>query len=168
MRQRATLVLYMNLRPVNNGFPQRDKVPTRILTENLNVSSAEYGARCCAFFTAIFNALNSYLSHFLNHDNGDTTATIRKWNGTMCNMSSRVRAEFFDSVEWECKEVCVSIHDADEFKLMAGSKVYSQIIKAMPSEEISKQTSVDTQTHVMLHSHPNSTNPSSGTYMSFQ
>ena len=63
---------------------------------------------------------------------------------------------------------CVSTHDADESKLMAGNKVYSQIIKAMSSEEISKQTSVDTQAHDMLHSHPNSTNPSSGMYMSFQ
>ena len=117
MRQRDIVVLYMNLRPVNNGFPQRDEVPSRILTENLDVSNAHYGARCCAFFTAIFTILRDRLLKLLKDHQGDAATAIRAWNDFMCDMTSDHRAKFFDFVESEYNQVR-SIHDADKSILM--------------------------------------------------
>ena len=109
MRQRDIVILYMNLRPVKNGFPRRDEVPARILTENLDVSSAHYGARCCAFFTAIFTVLKDYLLLFLNQHRGNATAAIRAWNDYMCdmNMSTSHRTAFFSIVESQYTAVCL-------------------------------------------------------------
>ena len=105
MRQRDIVVLYMNLRPTKNGFPQRDEVPAKILTDNFGVSSAHYGARCCAFFTAIFTVLRDYLLNLLNQHQGDATTAIRVWNSSMCDMSSGGRAAFFNTVESKYNQV---------------------------------------------------------------
>ena len=107
MRQRDIVVLYMNLRPTKNGFPQRDEVPAQILTENLDVSSAHYGARCCAFLTAIFIVLKNYLLHLLNQHQDNATMAIRAWNRYMCDMSSGDRAAFFNNVELQYNQVCL-------------------------------------------------------------
>ena len=109
MCQRDIVVLYINLRPVTNGFPQRDEVPARILTENLDGSSEHYGARCCAFFTAIFTVLKNSLSHLLSRHPDNTAMAIREWNNNMCNMniSSGKRAAFFDDVESRYNQVCL-------------------------------------------------------------
>ena len=109
MRQRDIVILYMNLHPVKNGFPQRDEVPAQILTENLDISSVHYRARCCAFFTAIFTVLKNYLRLFLKQHRDDATTAIRAWNDYMCDMdpSNGHRAAFFNVVKTEYDKVCL-------------------------------------------------------------
>ncbi|KAG2116781.1 hypothetical protein DEU56DRAFT_905154 [Suillus clintonianus] len=98
LRNRGVIVLYMNIRePSDAGFPNRDAVPARILTEEMDCTRAEYGARCCALFTAIFKVLRQRLSnkHRLGSD-----SLIKSWNDEMCDMHSEARSEFFEEVQY--------------------------------------------------------------------
>ncbi|KAG2140084.1 hypothetical protein DEU56DRAFT_798548 [Suillus clintonianus] len=98
LRNKGVLVLYMNLRvPSDKGFPKRDAVPARILTEKLDCTRAEYTARCCALFTAIFQALRQRLSN--NHRLG-SDSQIKWWIDEMCDMRSGARTEFFEEVRY--------------------------------------------------------------------
>ncbi|KAG2099584.1 uncharacterized protein F5147DRAFT_814009 [Suillus discolor] len=64
LRNKGVIVSYMNLRdPSDLGYPTRDLVPTRILTENTGCTPAEYTAHCCAFSTAIFQTLQQVLNN---------------------------------------------------------------------------------------------------------
>ncbi|KAG2146282.1 hypothetical protein DEU56DRAFT_787283 [Suillus clintonianus] len=93
LRNRGVLVLYMNIRePSDTGFPIRDTVPARILTEEMDCTQAEYTARCCALFTAIFQVLRQEL--LVRSGSG-----ITSWNDDMCEMGSEVRNEFFQKVQ---------------------------------------------------------------------
>jgi hypothetical protein len=96
----------MNLRGESeNGFPARDVVPSRILTEGMHCSRAEYTARCCAFFAAIFRMFTKELTELtpsrLRSGRFDIPTVINKWNNRMCDMGSTDRTEFFDKVETE-------------------------------------------------------------------
>lgn len=97
----------MNLRgPSDRGFPMRDLVPARILTEDTDCTRAEYTARCCAFFTAIFQTLQEDLSSKLPRlRSGNPNPAIKIWNDQMCNMCSEARVEFFQKVRSRYQEV---------------------------------------------------------------
>ncbi|KAG1737634.1 hypothetical protein EDB19DRAFT_1909614 [Suillus lakei] len=86
LRTKGVLVLYMNLRePNDSGFPVRDPVPARILTEDMDCTQAEYTARCCVLFTAIFQTLQQNLSSRLpTLRSANADATIKAWNDEMC------------------------------------------------------------------------------------
>lgn len=91
-------MLYMNIRePSDSGFPKRDLVPARILTEDMDCSQVEYTARCCALFAAIFHTLKQDLSAKASSDSPRTT--IKFWNDQMCNMRSPSRTKFFERVQ---------------------------------------------------------------------
>lgn len=101
LQNKDVLVLYMNLRePSDFGFPKRDLVPASILTENMDCSQAEYTARCCAFFAAIFYTLQQDVSAKVSSLHFDSTgAAIKYWNSRMCDMRSPARAKFFEKVQ---------------------------------------------------------------------
>jgi hypothetical protein len=103
----------MNLRGESeNGFPARDVVPSRILTEGMHCSRAEYTARCCAFFAAIFRTLTKELTELtpsrLRSGRADMPTVINKWNNRMCDMRSADRTKFFNEVDTECSAVRTS------------------------------------------------------------
>ena len=92
----------MNLRPVRNGFPPRDEIPSKILTEDLDISCRIYEARCSAFFAAIFRLLKLEL---LGDNSMDTTEAISLWNRRMCEVRSDFRTGFFGRMELEYNRV---------------------------------------------------------------
>ncbi|KAH7905770.1 hypothetical protein BJ138DRAFT_1130306 [Hygrophoropsis aurantiaca] len=103
LRKKGVVVLYMNLRPIrDNGFPERDEIPSRILTEGLPKTAAEYTAQCCAFFTALFNTLRSDFNK--SGSDSDVTQAVNKWNEDMCDMGSEARRRFFDRVDAKYQE----------------------------------------------------------------
>ncbi|KAG1809295.1 uncharacterized protein BJ212DRAFT_602435 [Suillus subaureus] len=93
----------MNLRESSDhtGFPKRDLVPARILVDyTTDCTQAEYTARCCAFFAAIFQALQQDLSSKLpSLRSSSTDAVVKEWNDKMCDMRSAARTEFFEIVK---------------------------------------------------------------------
>ncbi|KAG1894748.1 uncharacterized protein F5891DRAFT_1061388 [Suillus fuscotomentosus] len=101
LRKKGVIVLYMNLRePSDLGYPVRDLVPARILTENTGCTAAEYTAHCCAFFTAIFQTLQQVLSSkLLELHSGSPDLVIKSWNNEMCDMRSKARTDFFQKVQ---------------------------------------------------------------------
>ncbi|KAG2114169.1 uncharacterized protein F5147DRAFT_678222 [Suillus discolor] len=102
LRKKGVLVLYMNLRELSDrGFPNRDPVPARILTEcTTDCTEAEYTARCYAFFTAIFQVLLWDLgSKIPALDSRNLDAEIKAWNDDMCDMRSEARTKFFEMVD---------------------------------------------------------------------
>ncbi|KAG1831604.1 hypothetical protein EV424DRAFT_160503 [Suillus variegatus] len=111
LRNKGVIVLYMNLRdPSDLGFPMRDLVPARILTEDTDCTAAEYTARCCAFFTAIFQTLQEDLSSKLPRlRSGNPDPVIKSWNDQMCNMRSSARSEFFQKVHSRYQETLTKI-----------------------------------------------------------
>ncbi|KAG1776127.1 hypothetical protein EV702DRAFT_1231141 [Suillus placidus] len=108
---KGVIVLYMNLRdPSDPGFPMRDLVPARILTEDMGCTRAEYTARCCAFFTAIFQTLEQDLTSKLPRlRSGSPDPTIKSWNDEICNMRSEARTEFFQKVQYQYQEILNNI-----------------------------------------------------------
>ncbi|KAG1769559.1 hypothetical protein EV702DRAFT_696936 [Suillus placidus] len=107
LRNKGVLVLYMNLRePSDTGFPKRDLVPARILTEDMDCSQAEYTARCCALFAAIFHTIQQDLTPMLpSLRSGSAGAAIKSWNDQMCDMRSTARTEFFEKVQSEYRSI---------------------------------------------------------------
>jgi hypothetical protein len=81
----------------------RDVVPASILTEDMGCTQAEYTARCCAFFTAIFQTLQQDLSNRLHSSSPD--AVMKSWNDEMCDMRSEARTKFFQKVQSQYQEV---------------------------------------------------------------
>ncbi|KAI6042392.1 hypothetical protein EDC04DRAFT_2892069 [Pisolithus marmoratus] len=69
-----------------------DVIPAEILTANLG-SKADYGARYCAFFAAVFTMINEYLSA-LTASRGPGDA-IKQWNDSICNLVSEDRKQIF-------------------------------------------------------------------------
>ncbi|KAG1762739.1 hypothetical protein EV702DRAFT_1206236 [Suillus placidus] len=111
LRNKGVIVLYMNLRdPVDPGFPMRDLVPARILTEDMGCTRAEYAARCFAFFSAIFQTLEQDLTSKLPRlCSGSPDPAIKPWNDEMCNMRSEARTEFFQKVQYQYEETLSKI-----------------------------------------------------------
>ncbi|KAL4070251.1 hypothetical protein J3A83DRAFT_4372409 [Scleroderma citrinum] len=105
LRRKGVIVVYMNLRQVDDGFPPRDAVPAQILTEDLHISRECYEARCCAFFAAIFGVLQSNLSEFLEDTHMNVAAAVCHWNERMCDTKSQVRHAFFRRVRLEYDKV---------------------------------------------------------------
>ncbi|KAL4064133.1 hypothetical protein V8B97DRAFT_2026162 [Scleroderma yunnanense] len=99
LRRKGVIVVYMNLRQVDDGFPPRDAVPAQILTEDLHISRECYEARCCAFFAAIFGVLQSILSEFLEDAHMNVAAAVCRWNECMCDTKAQVRHAFFRRVQ---------------------------------------------------------------------
>jgi hypothetical protein len=100
----------MNIRePSDSGFPKRDLVPARILTEDMDCSQVEYTARCCALFAAIFHTLKQDLSAKASSDSPRTT--IKFWNDQMCNMRSLSRTKFFERVQTRYQMVSTVMTD---------------------------------------------------------
>ncbi|KAI6043608.1 hypothetical protein EDC04DRAFT_2890753 [Pisolithus marmoratus] len=95
LSKKGVVVLYMNLRPTDDysGFPVRDDVPAVILTGNPETTAADYGARCCAFFAAVFTTVREYLSTRLA--SGSLEDSLKQWNDSMCNLGSEDRRQFF-------------------------------------------------------------------------
>jgi hypothetical protein len=107
----------MNIRqPGDTSFPARDVVPSSIFTEKLQCSQAEYTARCCAFFAAVFKTLEKDLSELipspLRSGRSNIPAVIEAWNDRMCDVRSAGRIKFFKTVEIQYLAVCTS--DSDE------------------------------------------------------
>ncbi|KAG2116779.1 hypothetical protein DEU56DRAFT_984909 [Suillus clintonianus] len=97
LRKKGVVVLYMNLRePSDDGFPERDPIPARILTEKTDCAQTEYTTHCCALFTAIFRALTKELGSKPSLPPGDP---ITSWNDKMCDVRSKARTKFFQTVE---------------------------------------------------------------------
>jgi hypothetical protein len=96
----------MNFRNTQNHteFPKRDDVPADILME-MDCSEDEYAARCCIFFTAIFQTLCGDLS-----GQPDDPMTIQEWNDQMCNLDSQGRVKFFQKVKQAYEEVSTTNH----------------------------------------------------------
>ncbi|KAG1732293.1 hypothetical protein EDB19DRAFT_1912133 [Suillus lakei] len=101
LRTKGVLVLYMNFRePSDEGFPERDLVPARILTQYTDCSQAEYTARCSALFAAVFHTIQQDLSAKLpSPHSGSAGAAIKSWNDQMCDMRSAARTKFFEKVQ---------------------------------------------------------------------
>ena len=91
----------MNLQDGNDftGFPARDRIPSKILTDFPKTMN-EYSLACYAFFTALFVVLEEHLSALLASDNGK--ADIKHWAEQMCSVSYpprfTAREEFFTKV----------------------------------------------------------------------
>ncbi|KAH7890575.1 hypothetical protein F5I97DRAFT_1836558 [Phlebopus sp. FC_14] len=101
MADKGVIVLYLNLRPIGDtGYPPRDAFAAKVLTENLPQSEREYGARCCAFFAAIFAVLTERLKSASNSA-ADTEAIVKMWNDGMCSVDSEARADYFRDVEFK-------------------------------------------------------------------
>jgi hypothetical protein len=102
----------MNIRePSDSGFPTRDKVPSSILTEGMQCSQAEYTARCCAFFAAIFNILGGELSEMTlrtRSGRSEIATVMENWSDKMCDMGSAYRTKFFDKVKTKYLTVRIS------------------------------------------------------------
>ncbi|KAF9239620.1 hypothetical protein BU15DRAFT_74474 [Melanogaster broomeanus] len=115
LSKKDVLVLYMNLRPVedNTGFPDRDPIPARLLTDDYTTAEA-YGTRCYAFFTAIFRALHDSLSRELQKDTGDEQSAVQKWNKDMSKPCSAERLEFFKQVKTIVDEIEPVIQTRDK------------------------------------------------------
>ncbi|KAG0700650.1 hypothetical protein DFH29DRAFT_930758 [Suillus ampliporus] len=131
LRNKGTLVLYMNLRELSDtGFPKRDSVPARILTEYMDCSQAEYTARCCALFGAIFKMLQDDLltAKLPQLGSGSPDEVIKIWNDHMCDMRSKVRTEFFEKVRSRYQE------SLNKIKLLA-SKENTDSNRAAPTVE---------------------------------
>ena len=106
----------MNIQdPSDSGFPTRDKVPSNILTGGTQCSQAQYTARCCAFFAAIFTTLERELSELILlrlRSGRSHMQNVRKtWNDRMCDMGSAERTKFFGKVEEEYLVVRISDYD---------------------------------------------------------
>ncbi|KAH7928223.1 hypothetical protein BV22DRAFT_216556 [Leucogyrophana mollusca] len=106
LRNKGVVVLYMNLRPEDdNGFPERDAIPSAILTQDLPLTSAQYGARCCAFFTALFITLRTeFTASFGASGGSEITHVVDEWNEHMCDMGSAQRRKFFCRVLAEYRQ----------------------------------------------------------------
>ncbi|KAG1847975.1 hypothetical protein C8R48DRAFT_730899 [Suillus tomentosus] len=111
LRNKGVIVLYTNLRePSDLGYPMRDLVPARILTENTGCTAAEYTAHCCAFFTAISQTLQQVLSSkLLELHSGSPDPVIKSWNNEMCDMRSKARTDFFQKVQSRYQEALDNI-----------------------------------------------------------
>ncbi|KAG1801836.1 hypothetical protein EV424DRAFT_1559220 [Suillus variegatus] len=111
LRNKGVIVLYMNLHePSDLGYPMRDLVPARILTENTGCTAAEYTAHCCAFFTAIFQTLQQVLSSkLLELHSGSPDLVIKSWNNEMCDMRSKAHTDFFQKVQTRYQETLDNI-----------------------------------------------------------
>jgi hypothetical protein len=102
------MVIYMNLRGEKDrlGFPGRDPIPSKILTE-FPPTEDGYRAICYAFFIALFNTLEEYLSK--GHATRNTKAGIMRWVREMCNMSdpprAAARADFFRKLSEKYEKV---------------------------------------------------------------
>ncbi|KAI9568063.1 hypothetical protein HD554DRAFT_2172787 [Boletus coccyginus] len=101
LSKKDVVVIYMNLRGENDklGFPGRDPIPSQILTQFPPTEGA-YRIICYAFFTALFDTLEEYLS--AGHVIRNAKASVMRWVRQMCNMSdppeSTARAGFFYKV----------------------------------------------------------------------
>ncbi|KAG2141144.1 uncharacterized protein EDB93DRAFT_639299 [Suillus bovinus] len=111
LRNKGVIVLYMNIRDSRDrGFPTRDLVPARILTEDTDCTQAEYTARCCAFFTAIFETLREDLDSKLPRlRSSNPDPVVKSWNDQMCDMRSNARSEFFQKVHSRYQETLAKI-----------------------------------------------------------
>ncbi|KAH7906209.1 hypothetical protein BJ138DRAFT_1163149 [Hygrophoropsis aurantiaca] len=107
LRHKGVIVIYMNLRSADDkGYPERDNVPAAILTdlkEAEAVNEAEYFARCCHFFEALFKTIQAKFEQ-APQDTETKREYIRNWNGSMCTMGSDSRAAFFDRVQAQYDE----------------------------------------------------------------
>ncbi|KAI5984771.1 hypothetical protein EDC04DRAFT_1628899 [Pisolithus marmoratus] len=123
LRTKGVVVLYMNLPPSadKTDFPPRDVLPAEILTANLG-SKADYSARCCAFFAAVFTMINEYLSALTaSRGLGDA---IKQWNDSMCSLLSKDRNQSFTRLKTEYDAYYeVWDHMADPLKGIAATDV---------------------------------------------
>jgi len=106
----------MNIRdPSDSSFPAQDEVPSSILTEEMQCSQAQYTARCCAFFAAIFKTLERELGELvsprLRSGRSNIPGVRKTWNDRMCDMLSADRTKFFEKVQEEYLAVRISDYD---------------------------------------------------------
>ena len=108
-------MIYINLRGEKDqlGFPLRDPIPSKILTE-FPPTEKEYRIVCYAFFTALFDTLEEYFN--TPHATRNTKGSIMSWVRRMCDMSdpprSTVRVDFFNKLLHAYTKVRTSIFGA--------------------------------------------------------
>ena len=101
----------MNLRGEEDklGFPPRDPIPSKILTE-FPPTVGGYRIVCYAFFTALFDTLQEHLS--TDHATRNAKTSVTNWASKMCDMSdppkSNTRADFFVKVSDKYTKVMTS------------------------------------------------------------
>ena len=111
LSNKDVVVIYMNLRGEKDklGFPLRDPIPSRILTE-FPATEKEYRIICYAFFTALFDTLEGYFN--TPHATQGSKGSITSWVCRMCDMSdpprSTVRADFFNKLSQKYTKVRTS------------------------------------------------------------
>ncbi|KAI6042694.1 hypothetical protein EDC04DRAFT_912265 [Pisolithus marmoratus] len=122
LSRKGVVVLYMNIRPLSDktAFPPRDAFPAEMLTANLG-TKADYGARCCAFFAAVFTMISDRLSTTLA--SGSLAHALKLWNESMCNFLSRDRPQFFVELQAEY----------DSYYAKINSKVPKHVVDDRPS-----------------------------------
>ena len=104
-------MIYMNLSGEKDrlGFPARDPIPSQILTQFPPTEGA-YRTVCYAFFIALFDTLDEYLS--TGHTIWDAKTSVMRWVCQMCDMSdppgSIARADFFRKVSQRYSKVLPS------------------------------------------------------------
>jgi len=77
----------------------------------MQCSQAEYTARCCAFFAAIFKIIGEELIEMTSRTRSGRSgiATVMEnWSDKMCDMGSAYRTKFFDKVKTEYLAVRIS------------------------------------------------------------
>lgn len=111
MGKKGVVVVYMNLRGEQDklGFPARDLIPSKILTE-FSPTVGGYRIVCYAFFTALFDTLQEYLS--TGHATRNAKTSVLRWVLQMCDMSdpprSNARTDFFVKVSEKYTKVMTS------------------------------------------------------------
>ncbi|KAI9462598.1 hypothetical protein HD554DRAFT_2330393 [Boletus coccyginus] len=115
LSKKGVIVIYMNLRGEKDklGFPPRDPIPSQILT-HFPLTEGAYRTVCYAFFIALFDTLEEYLS--TGHATRNAKAGVIRWVRQMCDMSdppvSTARADFFRKVHKRYSKVHADLTNA--------------------------------------------------------
>ncbi|KAI9464849.1 hypothetical protein HD554DRAFT_2315779 [Boletus coccyginus] len=115
LSKKGVIVIYMNLRGEKDklGFPPRDPIPSQILTQ-FPLTEGAYRTVCYAFFIALFDTLEEYLS--TGHATRNAKAGVIRWVRQMCDMSdppvSTARADFFRKVHKRYSKVHADLTNA--------------------------------------------------------
>ncbi|KAI9464839.1 hypothetical protein HD554DRAFT_2174896 [Boletus coccyginus] len=121
LSKKGVIVIYMNLRGEKDklGFPPRDPIPSQILTQ-FPLTEGAYRTVCYAFFIALFDTLEEYLS--TGHATRNAKAGVIRWVRQMCDMSdppvSTARADFFREVHKRYSKVHADLTNAIQATVM--------------------------------------------------
>ena len=158
-------MLYMNLRePSDAGFPNRDDVPARILTDITECSQAEYTARCCALFAAIFQTLQLELVALLprvtrahTRDDADSLES-QDLPVAPLPLTQTQRNELNEAIREKVRHTASSItgsaNPPDELLVSIVEKTILGASRLLKRENIKDPLDVDTATEHTLQQYP--------------